>query len=224
MRPGLWVTPAGGSGQGRAAPYALAGSAAARTTARFGASPSVRSRAVAAARRRSTAPSMANWGRAEPLDHVTPAGLPAVLERGEDAVDRGEAARDALGGHRAARDDAVPVQEGTGQGVGAVGGVGLRGGQPGPAAGDRGRSRTGHGAGGAGEGAVTAAGDRAFRAVRRGPGGAARAEDGAQRGERVVGEAARPGQVHSASANCGSEASGWVVARTWSAIWRKKSP
>lgn len=66
LRPGLCPAPLGGSGQGRAAPYALAGSAAARTRACRGVPPASRSAAVAEARRRSTAPSIANWAAPSP--------------------------------------------------------------------------------------------------------------------------------------------------------------
>jgi hypothetical protein len=66
---------------------------------------------------------------AEPLHHIAAAGLAALLEGGQDAVDGGEAALHALRGDRAPGDHAVPVEQGTGQGVGAHGGVGLKAGE-----------------------------------------------------------------------------------------------
>lgn len=64
--------------------------------------------------------------RAEPLDHIAAAGLAAVLEGGQDAVHRGEAALDALGADRASGHHPVPVEEGAGERVGTHGGVRLR--------------------------------------------------------------------------------------------------
>ncbi|GAQ57507.1 hypothetical protein a10_07377 [Streptomyces acidiscabies] len=133
-------------------------------------------------------------GGAEALHDIPPAGLAAVLEDRQHAVRRGETALDALGGDRAPGDHAVPVEEGAGQRVRADGRVALGGREEGPAAG-HGRGPAARGGAGGGEGAVASARDRSPRAVGRRTRRTARAEQRAHRGERVVGEAAGPGEV-----------------------------
>jgi len=56
-----------------------------------------------------------------------PPGLPGLLERGEHPVDGRETALHPLGGHRAAGDDAVPVEQGVAERVRPQRGVGLDG-------------------------------------------------------------------------------------------------
>lgn len=133
--------------------------------------------------------------RAEPLHHVAAPCLAALLEGGQDAVRRREAALYAFRGDGAPGDHAVPVEEGAGEGVCAHGGVRFARGEEGPAAGDGRWAAAGGGAGGRGQRAVTSARDAAFGAVGRGARGATRAQQGAHGGQRVVREVSGPGQV-----------------------------
>ena len=134
-------------------------------------------------------------GGAEALDHIATACLAAVLEGGQDAVHRREAAFDALCGDRSPGHHAVPVQKDAGQGVGAHRGVVLAVREQGPAARDSRRVRFGMRGGRRRQRAVAPARDRALGAVGRGARGAAGSQQGAHRGQRVVGEPAGPGQV-----------------------------
>lgn len=133
--------------------------------------------------------------RPQALDDIAAPGLPVVLEGGQHTVRRGEAAFDALGLDRAPGHHPVAVQQRAGQGVSTVCGVGFGGGQQGPPARDGGRAGAGRGPGGGGERAVTPARDTASGAVGGRTRRAAGAEQRAQRGERVIGEPARPGQL-----------------------------
>ncbi len=105
------VRPASG-GQGRAAPYALAGIGGGQRRR-------PRRRDVAAtAGWALVGPQPVDGGRqrelrgTQPLDGVDATAAAGVLEGREHAVDGREAADDALGHDRAAGDDAVPVEEG----------------------------------------------------------------------------------------------------------------
>ena len=108
MRPGRCVTPSI-AGQASAAPYGIR---------RIG-----RGEREGAQRRRVGEPGelaqpvdgggCRELRRPELLDHVAAAAVPGLLEAGEHAVRLGEAARQALGLHRPARDDAVAVEQQT---------------------------------------------------------------------------------------------------------------
>ncbi|CAM5244514.1 hypothetical protein SFIMM107S_00779 [Streptomyces griseus] len=79
-------------------------------------------------------------GRPQPLDHIAAPRLPVVLEGGQHAVRRGEAALHPLGLYRAPGHHTVPVEEGAGQGVGTVGPFRFDRGEQRPAARDRRRA------------------------------------------------------------------------------------
>ncbi len=185
---------------------------------------SPRSRAFAAARRRSTAPSIANWAAPQSFHHITPAGLAAVLEGGQDAVHGGEAALDPFRGDGAPGHHAVPVSSMPARAWARTVASGSRAGSSDQRPATVGGPVQGLGACGAGQGAVAAARHRAFGAVRRVP--AVRPEPRSARIGASVSFVSRagPGQVQTVSASWGSVASGWVVARTWSVIWRKNRP
>ena len=141
----------------------------------------------------------------EALHEVAAAALPGVLHGPQDRVDGGEPARHALGGHRAAQQDPVPVQQGPGQGVQPPGRVGVGGRHQGPAPGDRGRpGPAGHGGPAEAAPARSGPGGRARPGHGCSSGGTAadaaqhrppRAQHGAQRGQRVVAEPPGPHQV-----------------------------
>ena len=81
------------------------------------------------------------------LHEVAAAALPSIFHGPEHRVDGREPARHPLGGHRAAQQDPVPVQQGPGQRVQQARRVGVSGRRQRPAPGDRGRPRgpAGHG-------------------------------------------------------------------------------
>ena len=102
-------------GQARAAPYGLAGSAAAsRWTALVAPSAPAGSRT---ARSRSSAPGQRELRRTEAVDEVAAPDPAGVLERPQDRVDRAEPAVDPLGRDRLAGQHAVALEQGQRLGV-----------------------------------------------------------------------------------------------------------
>ena len=133
----------------------------------------------------------AELGGAQPLDEVAAPAAAGVLERREHLVDRREAAGQPLADHRAAGDDAVPVEQPLGRCVRAAGRVGVELGEQRPAAGGLGRPGAQRRAAATGGRGHPGPGGRPLGAVAGGAGAGERPE----RGEGVVADPAGPDEV-----------------------------